>query len=145
MPEPRSLQPTKLLIFVSTEVGTISARRLTSMAFSVRGEHRIDMRQEEGAEKWSTRQVRDVSKPDGAQKRKPYFADVAMVVWVVALIGIVVFAGAVIVLSLVSAAAPVGPRIAGASSDDAGAVVGPDGDGAVLAEDDWAYGPKLTR
>jgi len=31
MPEPRSPRPTKLLIFVSTEVGTISARRLTSM------------------------------------------------------------------------------------------------------------------
>ena len=29
MPEPRSPRPTKLLIFVSTEVGTISARRLT--------------------------------------------------------------------------------------------------------------------
>jgi hypothetical protein len=104
----------------------------------------LDMQQER-AQKWATRHVRDVSKPDGAQKRQPYFADVAVVVWVVALIGIVVFAGAVIVLSLVSAAVPVSPRIAGPSFDDARAVVGPDGDGAVLAEDDWAYGPKLTR
>jgi hypothetical protein len=56
----------------------------------------------------------------------------------------VLFAGAVTVLALISATVPVSPRIA-EPAFDGGAVTGSDEDGAVLVEDDWVYGPKLTR
>jgi hypothetical protein len=100
--------------------------------------------QRERARDWATRGVREVPKPDGAGKRQRYFDDVAVVVWVVALIGIVVLCGAVMVLALISATVPVSPRIA-SPAFDGGAVTGPDENGAVLVDDDWIYAPKLTR
>jgi hypothetical protein len=92
----------------------------------------------------ATRCVWDVSRPDGAGKRQPYFDDAAVLVWVVALIGIVILAGAVIMLALISATVTVSPRIAGPTLED-GATTGSDENGAVLVDDDWVYGPKLTR
>jgi hypothetical protein len=92
----------------------------------------------------ATRRVREIARPEGAKERRSYFDDVAVAVWVVALIGIVLLAGAVMVLSVISATVPVSPRTAGPEFDG-GAVTGSDQDGAVLVEDDWIYGPKLTR
>jgi hypothetical protein len=100
--------------------------------------------QRERARDWATRRLRDVSTPDGAGKRQPYFDDVAVVVWLVALIGIVVLAGAVMALALISATVPVSPRIAGPAFDG-GAVTRSDENGDVLVDDGSVYGPKLTR
>ena len=96
------------------------------------------------AQDGATRRVRDVSRPDRAGKRQPYFGDVAVAVWVVALIGIVVLAGAVMVLALISATVPVSSRIAGPAPDGGAATVS-DQNGAVLVNDDWVYGPNVTR
>jgi hypothetical protein len=93
---------------------------------------------------WAPRRVREIARPEGARKRRSYFDDVAVAVWVVALIGIVLLAGAVMVLSVISATVPVSPRTAGPAFDG-GAVTGSDQDGAVLVDDDWVYGPRLTR
>ena len=100
--------------------------------------------QRERARDSGTRRVRDVSRPDRAGKRQPYFGDVAVAVWVVALIGIVILAVAVMVLSVISATVPVSPRIAGPAFDG-GAVTESYENGAVLVDDDWVYGPKMTR
>jgi hypothetical protein len=121
------------------------------MALSVAGEHPLSRMQapvlgmqQERAQDGATRRVRDVSRPDRAGKRQPHFGDVAVAVWVVALIGIVVLAGAVMVLALISATIAVSPRIA-SPAFDGGAATAPDETGAVLVDDDWVYGPKLTR
>ena len=100
--------------------------------------------QRKRARDWVTRRVREVPNPDGAGQRRRYFDDVAVVVWVVALIGIVVLCGAVMVLALISATSAVSPRIA-SPAFDGGAVTAADETGAVLVDDDWVYGPKLTR
>jgi len=50
----------------------------------------------------------------------------------------------VMVLALISATVPVSPRIAGPAFDG-GAVTDADQNGAVLVNDDWAYGPNMTR
>jgi len=93
---------------------------------------------------WAPRRVREIARPEGTRQRRSYFDDVAVAVWVVALIGIVLLAGAVMVLSVISATVPVSPRTAGPAFDS-GAVTGSDQDGAVLVDDDWVYGPRLTR
>ena len=100
--------------------------------------------QRERARDSATRGVREVSKPDGAGKRQRYFDDVAVIVWIIGLIGIVVLCGAVMVLALISATVPVSPRIAAPAFEDS-AVTESDENGAVLVDDDWIYGPKLTR
>ena len=76
--------------------------------------------------------------------RRRYFDDVALLTWVVALIGIVVLCGAVVVLALISTTAPLSPRIA-SPAFDGGALTGSDENGVVLVDDDWIYGPTLTR
>src|SRR5262245_45074408 len=126
-------------------------QRPTSMVSSVAGEYRMSRTQatvltmqRERARDWLSRHVREVPKPDGAGKRRGYFDDVTVVVWVVALIGIVVLCGAVILLALISATVPVSPRIA-RPAFDGGAVTDSDQNGAVLVNDDWAYGPNMTR
>jgi len=48
------------------------------------------------------------------------------------------------VLSLISASISVSPRIGGPAVEG-GAVSGSDENGVVLVDDDWVYGPKLTR
>src|SRR5215470_7450715 len=110
-------------------------QRPTSMASSVAGEYPMSRMQatvftmqRERARGWVRRHVREVSKPDGAGKRRRYFDDVAVIVWVVALIGIVMLCGAVIVLGLISATVPASPRIA-SPAFDGGAVTGPDENG----------------
>jgi hypothetical protein len=100
--------------------------------------------QRERARDWVSRRVREVPKPDGAGKRQRYFDDVAVVVWVVALIGIVVLCGAVMVLALISATVPVSPRITCAELDGCVAT-GPDENEAALVDDHRTDGPKLTR
>ncbi len=100
--------------------------------------------QRERARPRVSRPVREVPEPDGAGERRHYFDDVAVVVWVVAFIGMVVLCGAVIVLALTSATVPVSPRIAGPAFDG-GPATGPDENGAVLVDDDWVYGPRVTR
>jgi len=100
--------------------------------------------QKERARGWVRRHVREVPKPDGAGKRRRYFDDVAIVVWVVALIGIVVFCGAVMMLALISATVPVSARFAGPAYDG-GAATESDENGAVLVDDGWVYGATLTR
>src|SRR5262249_42571907 len=93
---------------------------------------------------WAPRRVREIARPEGAGKRRSYLDDVAVAVWGVALIGIVLLASALLVLSVISATVPVSPRTA-SPAFDGGVVTGSDQDGAVLVEDDWIYGPKLTR
>ena len=61
--------------------------------------------QTERARDLATRSVRNVSRPDRAEKRQPYFGDVAVAVWIVALTGIVMLAGAVMVFALISTTA----------------------------------------
>jgi hypothetical protein len=100
--------------------------------------------QRERARDWATRGVREVPKPDGAGKRQRYFNDVAVVVWIIGLIGIVVLCGAVMVLALISATVPVSSRIA-SPAPDGGAATMSDQNGAVLVNDDWVYGPNVTR
>lgn len=97
-------------------------------------------REQDGA----TRRVREILRPDVAGKRRSYFGDIAVVVWVVALIGIVLLCGAVMVLSLISATVRVSPRNAGPAFDGGPATVSEE-NGVVLVDDDWVYGPKLTR
>src|SRR5262245_19722993 len=123
----------------------------TNMGSSVPGEHPISRMQatelrmqRERAQDWIARRVREVPKPDGVGRRRRYFDDVAVVVWVVALIGIVMLCAAVMVLALISATGPVSPRIA-SPAFDGGAVTGPDENEALLVDDDWVYGPTLTR
>jgi hypothetical protein len=120
------------------------------MASGLTGEHPISRMQatvlrmqRERARDSVTRRVRERPKPGDAGKRRRHFDDVAVVVWVVALIGIVVLCGAVMVLSLISATVSMSTRIAGPESDS-GAVTGSQS-GAALVDDDWVYGPKLTR
>ncbi len=100
--------------------------------------------QRERAPDSATRGVREVPKPDGAGKRQRYFDDVAIVVWAIGLIGVVVLCGAVMVLALISASVPVSSRIAGPAPDSGAATVS-DQNGAVLVNDDWVYGPNVTR
>ena len=100
--------------------------------------------QREWARGWITRRVRTVPKSDSTGNRRRDFDDVAVVIWVVALIGIVVLCGAVMLLALISATVPVSPHIA-SPAVDGGAATGPDENGVVSVDDDWVYGPKLTR
>jgi hypothetical protein len=100
--------------------------------------------QREWARGWAARRVRTVPKSDDAGKRRRDFDDVALGIWVVALIGIVVLCGAVMLLAVISATVPASPRTAGPALDS-GAATGPDETGVVLVDDDWVYGPKLTR
>jgi len=100
--------------------------------------------QRERTSNWVTRRVRTVPKSDGAGKRRRYFDDVALVIWVGALIGIVVLCGAVMVLALISATVPLSPRVA-TPAFDGGAVTGSDENGVVAVDDDWIYGPTLTH
>jgi hypothetical protein len=67
-----------------------------------------------------------------------------VVVCLLALIGLVVFGGALMFLSLVTAALPVSPPIACAELD--GCVVAvPDGNEAVVVDENRTDGPTLTR
>ena len=100
--------------------------------------------QRKRARNMAPRPVREIREPDGAGKRRPYVDDVAVVVWVIAVVGIVLLCGAVMVLSLISASISVSPRIGGPAVEG-GAVSGSDENGVVLVDDDWVYGPKLTR
>src|SRR5207237_8165589 len=77
-------------------------------------------------------------------KGRTSFDDVAVVVCFLALIGIAVLGGALMLLSWITATVPVDPRIACSELDDC-AVTASDKNDAVLVDDDWIYGPKLTR
>src|SRR5262245_44563633 len=119
------------------------------MASSVPGELSLfrmqaTVRDMQSEQDWAPRRVREIARPEGARKRRSNFDDVAVAVWVVAIIGIVLLAGAVMVLAVISATVPISPQTTGPAFDG-GAVTGTDQDGAVLIEDDWIYGPKLTR
>ena len=59
-----------------------------------------------------TRRVRGVPRPDGPGKRRISFDDVVVVVCFLALIGIVVLGGAMMLLSWVTATLPLSPRVA---------------------------------
>jgi hypothetical protein len=93
----------------------------------------------------ATRRTRVAPRPDGSGKRRPSFDDVVVVVCFLALIGIVVIGGVVMLLSWVVAILPVSPRITCPEFD--GCVVpGPDEDPVVLLPvDDLTDGPMLTR
>jgi len=93
---------------------------------------------------WATRGVREVRRPDGAGKGQTSFGDVAVVVCFLALIGIAVLGGALMVVSRISATIAVSPRLACPAFNGC-AVTGSDENEAVLVDDDWVYGPKLTR
>ena len=121
------------------------------MASSVAGQYPMSRKQttvltmpRERARDWATRHVRVVPKPVGAERRRRYFDDVTVVVWVFALIGIIVLCGAVMVLALISATVAVSLRIA-SPAFVGGALTDAEQNGAELVDDDWIYGPKLTR
>ena len=92
----------------------------------------------------AARGAREVAGPDGVVKRRTSFDDIAVVICFLALIGIVVLGGALMLLSWIAATVPVSPRIA-CSELDGCAVTASDNNGAVLVDDDWVYGPKLMR
>jgi len=91
-----------------------------------------------------TRGAREVTRPDRAGKGRTSFDDVAVVVCFLVLIGIAVLGGALMLLSWITATVPVDPRIACSELDDC-AVTASDKNEAVFVDDDWVYGPKLTR
>ena len=90
------------------------------------------------------RATRGVPSPDGARKRRTSFDDIVVVVCFLALIGIVVLGGALTLLSWITATVPVSPRIACSEVDGCAATTSDDNE-PVLVDDDWVYGPKLTR
>jgi hypothetical protein len=95
----------------------------------------------------ATRRTREVPTRKGSRQGRTSFDDVYDVVAVVcllALIGLVVFGGALMFLSRVTAALPVSPRIACAELDGC-VVTGPNENEAALVEDHRTDGPKLTR
>jgi hypothetical protein len=92
----------------------------------------------------ATRGIRDVPTRDGAEKSRTVFGDVVVVVCFVALIGVAVLGGAMMLLSWITATLPASPRIA--CPELAGCVVtGSDESEAVLGDDHRTDGPKLTR
>jgi len=85
----------------------------------------------------ATRGARDVS-------TRISFDQIAVVVCFVALIAIVVLGGALMLLSWVTATAPASPQ--SACSEPNGCAGTPtEKNDAVLVDNDWVYGPKLTR
>jgi len=85
-----------------------------------------------------------VPRPGGPGNSRTSFDDVVVVVCFLALIGIVVLGGVVMLLFSVTATLPVSPRIACPEFD--GCVVPePDENPAVLVDDHWTDGPMLTR
>src|SRR5262245_46959665 len=120
-----------------------------SMASSVPGSHRgmqATARSVRRDQVWAsaTPGSREVPSPDGAAKGHTSFDDVVIVLSFLALIAIVVFGSAVMLLSWMSASLPVSSPIGGPAFDGGG-VTGSDANGAVLVDDDWVDGPKLTR
>jgi hypothetical protein len=92
----------------------------------------------------ATRRGRVAPRLDGPGERRHSFDDVIVVVCFLALIGIVVIGGTVMLLSWVTATFPVSPRIACPELD--GCVVpGADENEAVLVDDHPTDGPMLTR
>ena len=92
----------------------------------------------------ATRRGRVAPRPDGPGKRRVSFDDVVIVLCFLALIGIVVVGGVVMLLSWVSATLPVSSRIACPEFD--GCVVpSRDENSAVLADDRRNDRPMLTR
>ena len=88
----------------------------------------------------ATRGRRDVSRPNAVPRTS--FVDVAVVICFLALIGIAVLGGALMLLSRISAILPVSSSV---PCPDIGActVTAADNE-AVPVDDDWIYGPKLT-
>jgi hypothetical protein len=92
----------------------------------------------------ATRRGRVVPRPDGPGKRRISFDDVVVVLCFLALIGIVVVGGVVMLLSWVTVTFPVSPRVACPEFDGCVAP-GPDENQDVLVDDHWYEGPMLTR
>jgi hypothetical protein len=95
----------------------------------------------------ATRRTWEVPTREGSRQGRTSFDDVYDVVAVVcllALIGLVVFGGALMFLSRVTAVLPVSPRIACAELDGC-VVTGTDENEAALVDDHRTDGPKLTR
>jgi hypothetical protein len=92
----------------------------------------------------ATHRGRLVPRPDGPGKRRISFDDAVVVFCFLALIGIVLVGGVVMLLAWVAATLPVSPRIACPEFD--GCVLpGPDDNPAFLVDDHWTDEPILTR
>jgi hypothetical protein len=90
------------------------------------------------------RRVLVAARPDGPGERRPSFGDVIVVVCFLAIIGIVVIGGVVMLFSWVTATFPVSPRVA--CPEFHGCVVpGPDENEAVSVDDHPTDGSMLTR
>lgn len=92
----------------------------------------------------ATRAAREVVRPDGAGRSRTSFDHIAVVVCFLALIGIGVLGGALMLLSWITATVPLSRRIA-CSEVDGCAARASDKNEAVVVDDDWVYGPNLTR
>jgi hypothetical protein len=95
----------------------------------------------------ATRHIAEVPTREGWGRDGSSFHDVYDVIVVVcflALIALVVFGGAVMFLSRVTAALPVSPRTACAVLDGC-VVAGPDANKAVVVDENPTEGPMLTR
>lgn len=92
----------------------------------------------------ATRGAREVVRPEHARKGRTSLDDIAVIVCFLVLIGIVVLGGALMLLSWITATVPVSPRISCAEVDRCAAAASEKNE-AVVVDDDWVYGPKLTR
>src|SRR5437870_1659526 len=130
----------KSLDFASSTVGMVYANG-HSMALSVAGGDRMRasvLRMQRDRAWDAPRGAREATRPDRAGKGRTSFDDVAVVVCFLALIGIAVLGGALMLLSWITATVPVDPRIACSELDDC-AVTASDKNEAVLVDDDWVY------
>ena len=92
----------------------------------------------------ATRRAGEVPPREGSGKGGASFDDVVVVVCLLALIALVVFGGALMFLSRVTAVLPVSPRIACTELDSC-VVAGPDANEAVVVDENPTDGPTFTR
>ena len=122
----------------SRVAGEHPASRMHVRVLGVRGERLWEL---------LTRRSLDVPTREGSGRGRTFFDgvyDVVVVVCLLAVIGLAVFGGALLFLSLVTAALPVSPPIACAELD--GCVVAvPDANEAVVVDENRTDGPTLTR
>jgi len=148
MPEPRMLRSSLSLDFSGRQQLARYMPTGHSMASRLPGGHAsqatVLSMQRDRVGDWATRRGRAVPGPDGSRKRRISFDDVVVVLCFLALIGIVVVGGVVMLLAWVAASLPASPRIACPEFDGC-EVPGPDDNPALLVDEHWTDGPILTR
>jgi hypothetical protein len=92
----------------------------------------------------ATRSDQKLRRPDGPEKRQLRLNEVAVVVCLLALIGVSILGGALMLLSWMTATTPVSSRKSCPEIQGCAETASYESD-AVLVDDDWIYGPKLTR